>query len=172
MENSFNGCSTESFINWLVKDNRGLKISVWTTCDMLPVAGARFMMAGADSFIDLRRQGKEGNKLMEKVLRGDYDCPPDVKAAMAKVNYSTDFATAPTGKERIVIHCTIFGDSIATIAKKMGIEVRTVKYHKENIHKKCGGSSLFVLLQYAIYHSVVSVEEFLEALNDSTKQER
>jgi DNA-binding NarL/FixJ family response regulator len=159
MENTFDGLGTEDFIYWLTRRNRTLRIAVWTTGLVVPAAAARFIAAGADSFISLRDMGEqELRRQIETILSGK----PFYSAGVAEVLEDENFPGYRgnvTGREAEIIRHSLNGGSIQEIAGLMGIEPATVKTHKNHVYKKCGGNSYGILLRYAISHGIISLDE-------------
>jgi FixJ family two-component response regulator len=56
----------------------------------------------------------------------------------------------PSARERQVLACIAHGKTSKQIAAELGISLRTVNTHRENIAKKIGSSSLASMIRYAI----------------------
>jgi DNA-binding NarL/FixJ family response regulator len=159
MENTFDGFGTEDFIYWLIRRRRALRIAVWTTGFVMPQAAARFIAAGADSFISLRDTGEaELRTRIETILSGKPYYSADIER-MLEGDALPDYRGNVTGREAEIIRHSLNGDSIQEIAVRMGIEPTTVKTHKNHIFKKCGGNNYVVLLRYALSRGIISLEE-------------
>jgi DNA-binding NarL/FixJ family response regulator len=159
MENTFDGLGTEDFIYWLTRRNRALRIAVWTTGLVVPAVAARFIAAGADSFMSLRNTGERELKIqIEAILSGKPFYSVGVAEALEGENFP-DYRGTVTGREAEIIRHSLNGGSIQEIADLMGIEPATVKTHKNHVYKKCGGNSYGVLLRYAISHGIISLDE-------------
>jgi DNA-binding NarL/FixJ family response regulator len=168
MENTFDGFGTEDCIYRLARQYRSLRIAVWTAGLVMPSAAARFIAAGADSFISLRETGEEALKAqIETILSGRPYYPAEIEKALDDENCFPDYRGNVTGREAEIIRRSLNGDSIRDIASLMGIEPVTVKTHKNHIFKKCGGRSYAVLLRYALSHGIISLDELGDRKHDS-----
>jgi DNA-binding NarL/FixJ family response regulator len=160
MENTFDGFGTEDFIYWLAQRRRTLRITVWTAALVMPAAAARFIAAGADSFISLRDTGEgELKRQIETILSGKPFYPAGVAETLEGEACFSGCRGNVTGREAEIIRHSLNGGSIQDIAHLMGIEPVTVKTHKNHIFKKCGGNGYVVLLRYALSHGIISLEE-------------
>jgi DNA-binding NarL/FixJ family response regulator len=160
MENTFDGFGTEDFIYWLTRRRRTLRIAVWAASLVMPSAAARFLAAGADSFISLRDAGEgELKKQIEIILSGKPFYAAGVAEVLDREACFSGCRGNVTGREAEIIRHSLNGDSIQDIADLMGIEPVTVKTHKNHIFKKCGGNGYVVLLRYALSHGIISLDE-------------
>jgi DNA-binding NarL/FixJ family response regulator len=167
MENTFDGFGTEDFIYWLIRRHRSMRVAVWTAGLVMPSAAARFIAAGADSFISLRDTGEQELKTqIETILSGKSFYPAEIEKALDGDNFP-DYRRNATGREAEIIRHSLNGDSIQDIADRMGIEPVTVKTHKNHIFKKCGGRGYVVLLRYALAHGIISLDELGDKKHDS-----
>jgi DNA-binding NarL/FixJ family response regulator len=167
MENTFDGFGTEDFIYRLTQRRRILRIAVWTAGLVMPSAAARFIAAGADSFISLREAGEEELKTrIETILSGR----PYYSAGIERILEADALPGCRgnvTEREAEIIRHSLNGGSIRDIASLMGIEPTTVKTHKNHIFKKCGGRGYVPLLRYALSHGILSLEELGDKKHDS-----
>jgi DNA-binding NarL/FixJ family response regulator len=160
MENTFDGFGTEDFIYWLTQRHRALRVAVWTAGLVMPAAAARFIAAGADSFISLRDTGERKLKTqIEIILSGKPFYAAGIERVLEGEDYFPGYRGDVTGREAEIIRHSLNGDSIQDIADLMGIEPTTVKTHKNHIFKKCGGNGYVVLLRYALSRGIISLEE-------------
>jgi DNA-binding NarL/FixJ family response regulator len=167
MENTFEGFGTEDCIHRLTRQYRNLRIAVWTAGLVMPVAAARFIAAGADSFMSLRDAGEETLKAqIETILSGRPFYPAGIEEVLEGENGFPDYRGNVTGREAEIIRHSLNGDTIRNIASQMGIEPVTVKTHKNHIFKKCGGRSYVVLLRYALSHGIISLDELGDRKHD------
>jgi DNA-binding NarL/FixJ family response regulator len=170
MENTFEGFGTEDCIYRLARQYRSLRIAVWTAGLVMPAAAARFIAAGADSFMSLRETGEETLKArIETILSGRPYYSAEIEKALDDENCFPDYRGDVTGREAEIIRHSLNGDSIQEIANRMGIEPVTVKTHKNHIFKKCGGRSYVVLLRYALSHGIISLDELGDKKHDSAE---
>jgi DNA-binding NarL/FixJ family response regulator len=136
----------------------------------MPQAAARFIAAGADSFISLRDTGEEELKTrIETILSGKPLYPAEIEKILEGENSFPDYRESITGREAEIIRHSLNGDSIQDIAFRMGIEPVTVKTHKNHIFKKCGGKGYVVLLRYALSHGIISLDELGDRKHDSAE---
>jgi DNA-binding NarL/FixJ family response regulator len=168
MENTFDGFGTEDFIYRLTKQRRTLRIAVWAAGPVAPLAAARFIAAGADSFMSLRDTGeRELRTQSETILSGRPYYSAGIEKVLEGDNGFPDYRGSITGREAEIIRHSLKGGSIQEIAGLMGIEPVTVKTHKNHVYKKCGGNSYGVLLRYALSHGIISLDELGDKKQDS-----
>jgi DNA-binding NarL/FixJ family response regulator len=168
MENTFDGFGTEDFIYWLTRRRRTLRITVWTAGLVMPLAAARFIAAGAESFISLRDTGEQELKAqIETILSGKPYYSSAIEKVLDRENCFPDYRGNVTRREAEIIRHSLRGGSIQDIADLMGVEPTTVKTHKNHIFKKCGGNSYGVLLRYALSHGIISLDELGDKKHDS-----
>jgi DNA-binding NarL/FixJ family response regulator len=133
----------------------------------MPAAAARFIAAGADSFMSLRDTGeRELRARIETNLSGKPFYPAGVAEVLEDENFP-DYRGTVTGREAEIIRHSLKGGSIQEIAGLMGIEPATVKTHKNHVYKKCGGNSYGVLLRYALSRGIISLDELGDGNHDS-----
>jgi DNA-binding NarL/FixJ family response regulator len=160
MENTFDGFGTEDFVYRLARRRRSLRIAIWAAELVAPSAAARFIAAGADSFVSLRDAGEQELKeRIARILSGRPVYSADIAKALEGERCFPDYRQGTTGREAEIIRHSLNGDSIRDIADRMGIEPTTVKTHKHHIFKKCGGNGYVVLLRYALSHGIISLDE-------------
>ncbi|MDR0387237.1 MAG: LuxR C-terminal-related transcriptional regulator [Treponema sp.] len=166
MENSFDGLGTEDFIYWLTRRNRALRVAVWTVGFVMPAAAARFVAAGADSFMSLRDTGeRELRERIGGILSGRPFYPAGVAEVLEDENFP-EYRGNVTGREAEIIRHSVKGGSIREIAGLLGIEPATVKTHKNHVYKKCGGNRYGALLRYALSRGIISLDELGEGNHD------
>jgi DNA-binding NarL/FixJ family response regulator len=140
---------------------------------MVPAAAARFIAAGADSFINLRDTGKEALKIqIETILSGKPYYSAEIEKVIEDDHYFPDYRGKVTEREAEIIRHSLNGDSIRDIAALIGIEITTVKTHKTHIYRKCGGKNYVVLLRYALSHGIISLDELGDKKHDRKKSGR
>jgi DNA-binding NarL/FixJ family response regulator len=170
MENTFDGFGTEDCIYRLTRQRRTLRIAVWTAALVMPSVAARFIAAGADSFISLWDTGEEELKTqVETILSGKPSYPAEIEKVLEADDRFPDYRESVTGREAEIIRHSLNGDSIRDIAGLMGIEPVTVKTHKNHIFKKCGGKGYVVLLRYALSHGIIRLDELGDKKHDSAE---
>ena len=91
IENCFLGHSTDVLVHRMAKSNRHIRIVVWAACEVKPVAAARFIAAGAESFVSLRDTENNIDKAIKNVSWGQRYCPDDVEAALNKTDHNISF---------------------------------------------------------------------------------
>jgi DNA-binding NarL/FixJ family response regulator len=159
MEHCFDGQSTDEFIAWLTGKYRDLRIAVWSVALVQPGAAARFILAGAESFLNLRGDEESNLKCLNRVINGAAYCPAEVNEIVERTDLIPEFGDKPTRREREIIRYTVETKSSREIADILGVKLCTVKMHKANIYKKCNGNTPIDLLKYGLIHRVISVDE-------------
>jgi DNA-binding NarL/FixJ family response regulator len=133
----------------------------------MPSAAARFIAAGADSFISLRDTGeRELKERIKTLLSGTPVYAAGIAEVLEKEAEPAAYRRNVTGREAEIIRHTLHGDSIREIALRTGIEPTTVKSHKSHIFKKCGGRGYVVLLRYALSHGIIGLDELGDKKHD------
>jgi DNA-binding NarL/FixJ family response regulator len=159
LENCFRGQGTEEFILRLVKGNRDMRIAVWSAQAVKPVIAARFILAGAESYFSLRDREEDIAGILGRIAAGRRYCPAEVKRVAESSTYFPDMKGKLTAREREVIKLSVTGRDNRGIAEVLGITVPTVKLHKVNIYRKCGGNTAVDILRYGLMQGVIRPED-------------
>jgi DNA-binding NarL/FixJ family response regulator len=123
-----------------------LHIVIWTASDIKPFTVARFIHAGAESYLSLRDTGDNIENALTLISRGKRVCPKDVEAAL-DCDFSMPIFDVPLTKRELQI-IRLFGNTDKEIARILSISVHAVVYHKTNIYKKCGMKRKNEVLEY------------------------
>jgi DNA-binding NarL/FixJ family response regulator len=150
LEHCFRGQGTEEFIMRMVKRDRDLRIAVWSAQTIKPVIAARFILAGAESYFSLRDTEEHIAEILGRIVTGRRYCPDEVKTVVGIDTYFPDLKGKLTVREIEIIKLSVTGRNNRAIADVLGISIPTVKLHKVNIYRKCGGNTPVDLLRYGI----------------------
>jgi two-component system secretion response regulator SsrB len=159
IENCFRGHCTDSFIQRMVKRNRSLHIAVWAACELKPLTAARFIHAGAESYFSLRDTESNIDTIIYRIAGGRNYYPADVEAALDNDDCSPAIGEKLTKRENEIIKLSIDGKRNKEIADVLSISVATVKFHKGNIYRKCGGNKPVDILRNGMRMGVLNPED-------------
>jgi DNA-binding NarL/FixJ family response regulator len=159
LENCFRGQGTEEFILRMVKQNDDVRIAVWSSAAVKPVIAARFIFAGAESYFSLRDTDENITGILNRIVTGRRYYPAEVKTIIESNTYVPDMDGTLTMREIEIIKLSITGQSNQEIADVLGIRVSTVKLHKVNIYRKCGGNTPVDILRYGLMQGVIRLED-------------
>jgi DNA-binding NarL/FixJ family response regulator len=162
LEHCFRGQGTEEFIVRMVKRNRDLRIAVWSAQAIKPVIAARFILAGAESYFSLRDTEERIAGILGRIVTGRRYCPAEVKTVVESDTYFPDLKGKLTVREIEIIKLSVTGRNNRSIADVLGISIPTVKLHKVNIYRKCGGNTPVDLLRYGLMQGVIRLEDLRE----------
>jgi DNA-binding NarL/FixJ family response regulator len=160
VENCFTGITTDEVIGRLAKRFRGINVAVWNLGPCNAEAAARFIFAGARSFIDLRALNREETgKVLNRVVAGHAFYPEKVGMIIDREDLMPEINPRLTGRELEVIKLSALGNTNGQIARKLGCSLYTVKVHKANIQNKTGlkGQGAFCL--FSISKGYINLEE-------------
>ena len=119
-------------IAWLKREYPNVKLIAMTGMpDHSCMTGAR--ESGADSFWYQQPDAKALNSLMDRTMAGESVYPQQMVVRLGQA-LSTDF----TDRELQVLREVVSGSTDAEIADKLGISLRTVKGHIQNLREKTG----------------------------------
>jgi two-component system invasion response regulator UvrY len=159
LENCFRGQGTEELIQRIVKQNRDVRIAVWSATAVKPVIAARFMLAGAESYFSLRDTEEHIAGILNRIATGRRYYPEEVKTIVESDTYFPDLTGKLTMREIEIIKLSISGRNNQAIADLLGVSVPTVKLHKVNIYRKCGGNTPVDILRYGLIQGVIRLED-------------
>jgi DNA-binding NarL/FixJ family response regulator len=163
IEYSFSGHGTDAFISRLKKQHRHLQIAVWTPVLLPPRAAARFIIAGADSFVFIREAKEKLQKHFKKIVDGIHHCPKEVREiAENEMMNKNDRDLTP--KQIEVLKYALAGYTNKEIENKLCISNSTLRTHKNALYKKAHGKKYPDLLRLATSRNVFSWEELGDAL--------
>jgi DNA-binding NarL/FixJ family response regulator len=146
MEHCFHGNGTDVFVHRMAKGSRFMRIVIWAACEVKPIVAARYIEAGAESFISLRDSGSNIEKIMKQVVWGQHYCPADVEAVLDKTSVNHFVDGQLTKREIEILKLSASGKTNEQIGQVLGLSVNTVKTHKRKLYCKCGGNSIIDIL--------------------------
>lgn len=162
IEHCFHGYGTDVFIHRMVKRNRNMRIVVWAACEVKPVIAARYIEAGAESFFSLRDSESNIKTVIKNVAWGQRYRPADVEAVLDKEGAEPMFDKELTGREIEIMKMTVTGKTNEQIGNVFSISVNTIKMHKKNIYRKCGGNTAFDILRNGLIKGVLSADDLIQ----------
>jgi DNA-binding NarL/FixJ family response regulator len=162
LEHCFDSHTIDEFIAWITKKYRRLRIAVWTAAEVHPAVAARYILAGAESFISLRHEDKEIREGLKKVLSGRPYSPADVELMVESCDEAPDFGLKPTTRQREIIRLASEGKSNREMADILGMSLSTLKWHKSNLYKRCTGKTHIHLVQDGLNRGIILAECFTE----------
>jgi len=160
LEHCFHENGTDEFIRDIVSVNRNIHIVMWTSVDIKPLAAARFIHAGAESFISLRDSEENIEKTISYIVCGNIYYPDVVETSLDRDCFFNVNGKLFTKREREVMKLCVPGNTNADIARILSITAHTVKFHKSNIYRKLGGNKSNDILSKAIKNGIISLEDF------------
>jgi DNA-binding NarL/FixJ family response regulator len=161
MESCFHDHGTDVYVHKLAKRNRHLRIVVWTAFELKPRSAARFIEAGADSFLSLRDTEGNVKKAISQISVGQYYYPADVGAIVDKDFDDTRVGKELTDRELVILKMAVRGKSNDEISKVLQIAVCTIKTHKRALYRKCGGSTLLDALRNGLKKGILTDEDIV-----------
>jgi DNA-binding NarL/FixJ family response regulator len=73
--------------------------------------------------------------------------------------YFPDMKGKLTMRETEIIKLSVTRQNNQAVADELGISVSTVKRHKVNIYRKCGGNTVMDILRYGLRQGVIRPED-------------
>jgi two-component system response regulator NreC len=163
MEYSFSGHGTDNFISFLKRKYRRLRIAVWTPIPLQPQAAARFIVAGADSFVFLRDSKDKLQAYFKGIVEGVRHCPRHIRQIAEDTGMNINYHGI-TAKEAEVLRYCLANYRNSEIADKLCISLSTLRTHKNRLFKKAGGNKYPDLLRLAISTNIIALEELQDIL--------
>ena len=160
LEHCFHGHGTDSFILRMVRRNRNLRIAVWAASEVRPITAARYIAAGAESFFSLRDKEEHISTILKRIAEGQPYCPADVEAELDRDYAHPVIGAELTRREIEVIKLTITGKTNEQIGDALGLTVHTVRFHKGNIYRKCGGNTPVDILRNGLIKGIIHQDDF------------
>ena len=161
LEHCFHGHGTDAYIQRIVKQNRDMRIVVWAASEVKPFAAARFIAAGAESFFSLRDTDSSIETILYRIAGGRDYYPADVEAVLDKDCAYPAIGEELTQREVEIIKHTVKGQSNQQIGNILSLSIHTVKFHKANIYRKCGGSAPVDILRNGLIKGILSLEDLV-----------
>jgi len=153
IENCFYKNVTDEYVYKIKRTNENLHIIIWTASDIPPFNAARFIHAGAESFISLREKSEKVNKILKNIMLGVTYCPDDVAQACNSDLTIPIFDIPLTKRELQIIKLLLKSDP--EIADELHIKYRTVCYHKEKIFRKLGAKNRSEVISWAKEQGII-----------------
>ena len=160
IEHCFYGIGTDAFIQRMAKRYRAIHIAVWAVSELKPIAAARFIHAGAESFFSMRETNSKIDNALCLITGGRRYCPSDVEAVIDRKCAFPAIGEELTKREVDVMKLTFKGKTNNDIAKALLITVHGVKFHKKNIYRKCGGNTVGDIFRFGLERGVFDDEDF------------
>ena len=160
IEDCFHHHGTDAFIQRTAKRNRNTGIVVWAAGEVRAPVAARFILAGAESFFSLRDTDSNIERILLRIAGGRHYCPKDVEAVLERDDGLPDIGAALTRRELEVVRMTVGGRTNKEIGEVLGVSYHTVKMHKQNIYRKCGGNTPVDILRQGLMRGIIRPEDF------------
>jgi DNA-binding CsgD family transcriptional regulator len=97
--------------------------------------------------------------VLEYIVAGRHYCPGAVRELLDKGSYVPRIGKGLTTREVEIAKLSITGQSNREIAGVLGVHLPTVKQHKANIYRKCGGNSPVDILRYGLTCGIIRPED-------------
>ena len=160
LEHCFHGYGTDAYIQKMVRQNRNVSITVWAVSEVKPLAAARFIAAGAESFFSLRDTDSNIQTIIFRITGGRNYCPAEVESALDRDCAYPAIGEELTRREIEIIKLSITGQTNQEIADNLSLTIHTVKFHKANIYRKCGGNTPVDILRNGLIRGIIHPEDF------------
>jgi DNA-binding NarL/FixJ family response regulator len=161
IEDCFFSHDTDIHIQQMAKQYRNTSIAVWSASEVSSHAAARFIVAGAESFFTLRDTSSNIKIIINKIVEGQHYYPADVEMLLERDNAYSEIGEELTGREIEIIKLTITGKTNKQIGSVLEISVHTVKFHKANIYRKCGGNTLIDILRNGLIKGIINQDDLI-----------
>jgi DNA-binding NarL/FixJ family response regulator len=161
LEHCFHGYGTDSFIQTINKHYPKKRIIVWAVTEVKPLTAARYIAAGADSFIPLRDECQSIKNILYQITEGRSYYPADVETVINRECAFPVVGKELTNREIQIAKLLIRGKRNLDICKILALTIHTVKRHKLRIYQKYSVDNPIDILRIAFRHGVLSFEEFL-----------
>ena len=139
------------------RNNQNLRIVIWTATEISPFSAARFINAGAESFITLRETGEILHKILNRILLGETYCPDEVEDACKSENTIPIFEIPLTARDKKILKLLHRRDF--EIANELCISINTIHYHKKKLFKKIGVKNRIAAINWAIKQGIILPEK-------------
>ena len=159
LEHCFHGHVTDVYIQKLVRRNKKIRIAVWSASELKPLAAARFIAAGAESFISLRDTYKNIESVLKQIAEGQPYYPANVGAALDK-NCAYPVNGELTLREKEIIKLSILGKSNNEMSDILALSYHTIRFYKSKIYRRYGGNMPIDILRNAIKRGIIDVDDF------------
>ena len=160
LEHCFHGQGTDVFVQRTVKHNHNVRIVVWAASEVKPLAAARFITAGAESFFSLRDTESNLETILYRIAGGQPYYPADVGAVLDKDCAFPIIGEELTSREIEIIKLSAAGQTNRQIGEALSMSLHTVKFHRANIYRKCGGNRPVDILRNGLIQGIISSDDF------------
>jgi len=160
IEHCFYGIGTDAFIQRMAKRYRAIHIAVWAVSELKPIAAARFIHAGAESFFSMRETNSKIDNALCLITGGRRYCPANVEAFIKNERSYPVIGKEFTGREIDILKLLADGYKNKDIAEALSVSVHSVRFHRGNINRKCGGNPAGEILRYGMERGIIPVETF------------
>lgn len=137
-----------------------MRIVIWAASEVKPHAAARFIAAGAESFFSLRDSDSNVETILYRIAGGRRYCPADVEATLNTDGPSPAIGEELTRSEIEIIKLSVEGKTNQQIGDTLSLSLHTVKFHKANIYRKCGGNTPVDILRNGLMRGIIHSEDF------------
>jgi DNA-binding NarL/FixJ family response regulator len=162
IEHCFDQPETKDVIIRLCDRYDDLHIAVFSVGVCTPLAAARLINLGAESYLDVHGDEGEFRHDAGVILRGKKYVPDEVEDLQADMKCLPDEGKAFTKQQLKVFHFTLLCLKKKEIADKLGLSVNTIKTHRQHIDRICGGSRKIDYLQYGLRKGILSADGLAE----------
>ena len=159
IENCFHGYGTDVFIQQMTKYNKNAHITVWAASEVNPIVATRFIFAGAENFFSLRDTDSHIETIIYQIAGGRHYCPDDVEAVLDKDCAYPVIGEELTQREIQIMKLSVKGQTNQQIGKILSLTVHTVKFHRSNIYRKCGGNTPVDIIRYGLMRGIIHAED-------------
>jgi DNA-binding NarL/FixJ family response regulator len=159
LESNFWGYATPFFLTELMWKFKQLKIAVFNF-EYTPAAfAARFLVSGADSFVDIRAADGEIRSAFHIILNGGSFVPRDVATAHQHIDILPPSRKLLTPKEMKILLLFAKGYSCRAISSLLNRTEQSIRNAKTVIYRKCGVKTGHELIVYALATKLLNVSE-------------
>jgi DNA-binding NarL/FixJ family response regulator len=166
MEDCFCGELTEELVYDITREDKCLRVVIFTHAVISDRRVADFIVAGAESFIDGRADCSVLHGSVSAVLRGEIYRPQRIENRL--LNNKTKFHSRKqlTDLNKRVIFFMSRGYETKTISKMFDCSQKQVRRHREKIYLLTGEDNPVGVVRWALLNHVISNEEFLQMNNE------
>ena len=162
LEHCFHGHGTDVFIQRMVRRYKSVRVAVWAVSEVKPIAAARYIAAGAESFFSLRDTESHIETILCQIAGGRHYYSADVEEVLEMDRAYPVIGEELTEREREIIRLSVGGKTNQQIADVLSLSVHTVRFHKANIYRKCGGNTPVDILRNGLVRGIIGPEDFQE----------
>ena len=157
LEQCFHEKDTDEFLHEIMKSYKNLHVVIWTVSKITPIIAARFIHAGAESFISLRDNLLDFEKIINIIAGGRQYYSDEIDAVLNSDRAMPIFNVTLSKKEIQIIK--LFNKKDKESANILNMTIYAFSYHKMNIFRKCGRNSKADILSYAINNGLINSKD-------------